>query len=186
MAIILASLMLRFAAYRFLGYFSDAWSNGFFPFEIGLFMTGSLSYRWLGKAEGLVRSSPIPCAILAVVFFSFICIHGFIPLPEVWNNWLFLAVTAVMVPILFAATQHWGVDRWIGELSYPLYLLHEVTLYSIFPLLVKVTGIGREGLILVAPLTVAVISQHFLERNFDRFRARIFEIKARSRKPLFQ
>jgi len=179
--LILASFALRLAGYKYFGLFEGGWNNRFFPFEIGLFLTGSLSYRCLGVAERFVRSHPPLCIAAAAFFFGSICFHRCIPLSDPLADWFFLACLIVMVPILFAATQNWKVDRWIGELSYPLYLLHLVTIYSIFSLITKTTGILHECVILGSSLLVAVAAQILLESRFDALRARIFRSKTKAR-----
>ena len=38
--------------------------------------------------------------------------------------WIFYVLFAIAVPFIFEATKNNHYDRWIGELSYPLYLVH--------------------------------------------------------------
>ena len=69
-----------------------------------------------------------------------ILMYAWVPLPEGVRHWGFLGLIAVSVPLLFAATQRDPVDRWIAEMSYPLYLLHQVTLYSAELLFRRISG----------------------------------------------
>ncbi len=37
---------------------------------------------------------------------------------------MFVAILAATLPTLFHLTRDWKWDRWIGDLSFPLYLVH--------------------------------------------------------------
>ena len=39
---------------------------------------------------------------------------------------IFTLMVGLSVPFIFALTKNWKVDRWIGELSYPVYIVHVV------------------------------------------------------------
>ena len=40
------------------------------------------------------------------------------------HHWIFYILFATAVPFIFEVTKRNKYDRWIGELSYPLYLVH--------------------------------------------------------------
>jgi len=177
-ALVGGSFALRIGAAVWLGLWDGPWRNRCFLFEVGLFLIGALSYRWLDDAERLVRRSPRWCCAAALALFASICVHELMRLPTVWGDWIFLACVAVMTPILFAATQSWRADRWVGELSYPLYLLHWIVIFTLFPVMDRATGLMKECLCVGVPLMVAIAGQLLLESRFDAMRHRIFRVKA--------
>lgn len=53
----------------------------------------------------------------------------FIPVRGQIKAWPYYALTTVTIPFLFAETKRWRWDRWIGELSYPIYLIHFLVIW---------------------------------------------------------
>jgi peptidoglycan/LPS O-acetylase OafA/YrhL len=100
-------------------------SHGF-PFELGYFLLGILAYRLFYKREipGLFSRSFNRAVIVSIAVTSFV--FGF------WTRDLAVAVTAPVyvalvflgVCFLFHQTKTSAIDRYIGELSYPMYLCH--------------------------------------------------------------
>lgn len=118
-AIIAASFVARFTWYA-MGHDVDPWNYRFFPFEIGLFLLGVATYRisrLLPWQPGRIAS----CLILAVVVgtvLEFDLIRGFV------NSFVYLFAFAALLPHVFALTRSWKVDRFLADMSFPLYLAH--------------------------------------------------------------
>jgi peptidoglycan/LPS O-acetylase OafA/YrhL len=119
-ALAAASIALRFAGYLLpLDY--GLWQGRFFPTSLFLFLLGMLAHRALlfagafPKATGFVLSA----AVLALV--------AFLPMthvdPEI-GRWIAYAAIAAAIPFVFHAFKDIAIDRWIGDLSYPIYLSH--------------------------------------------------------------
>ncbi len=135
-AIVACAFAARLVAYRCLELAHDPWEYRFFPFEIALFLFGMLGYRvyaklstnnllprwqsfsWLSFIAGVV-------ALLIVMYFDVRLVQF---LGGVINPHLAVLVTyplfIVAVPILFLVSGKNPIDRLIGEMSYPVYLLH--------------------------------------------------------------
>ena len=98
------------------------WQQRLFPLELYFFVLGLLAHR-------LSRSAPSHPAVAWVLLGVAVCaatFGGFVDL-GFWKplNALMLgAAFACVVPLIFAVSKGWRMDRWIGELSYPLYLVH--------------------------------------------------------------
>jgi peptidoglycan/LPS O-acetylase OafA/YrhL len=133
-AIIGASLACRVWLYS-QGFNFDPWSYRFFPNELALFLSGAISYKMyrrirLSKIPGyaLVGCGLIPLA--ATLYFPY-----FIPGNLGWMKiFAYLFVLTLTLPFLFLLTGRVRFDRFIGELSYPIYLIHImlITLFSIY------------------------------------------------------
>ena len=112
-----ASFALRFTWYR-MGHDVDPWTYRFFPFEFGVFLLGVIAYR-VGKQ--LPASRPLSIAVF-IVAVAAIGIH----LPEylVSHRFLFLFIFAATLPMIFELTKDWRFDRFLADISFPLYLCH--------------------------------------------------------------
>jgi peptidoglycan/LPS O-acetylase OafA/YrhL len=161
----------------------DLLNYALFPFDISLFLLGSIAFRALPAAQRLVKRLPalrwlLTAGLLLLVFFYFK-----IPLQKDVRQWGFLACVLCSVPILFAASGRDPVDRWIGEMSYPLYLLHQVTLFTAEPILRRLSGLSTDVVVLMLPLGVAALAYVCIERPFEEWRARRFERTMARAKP---
>jgi len=119
-ALALASYYLRFEAYA-QGFRTLATEYRFFPFELSLFLYGALSfriYRFLRE-----RALMFPAFSLA---FTAICAVGAISLPQFISQHphQLYAVIGLALPSFFDFSTRHRWDRWLGDLSYPLYLVH--------------------------------------------------------------
>ena len=104
----------------------DPWYYRFAPFELWLFCLGALVWHVVPALKGRVERLGWPLLFTMVIF----------TLGYEWANpqptWAvdapryfgYLAMLAFSLPVLFLAfgTSHW--DRALGELSYPIYLVH--------------------------------------------------------------
>jgi len=111
--------------------------NNHAPFFSGIdcFLLGALAFRW--KNILTIRSEiswPDQTIVFAVVFalVAFALPHA--ETPYIPNTHLYLdtliypIIFAILIPSIFAATRHNDMDRRIGELSYPFYLLHAIVI----------------------------------------------------------
>jgi peptidoglycan/LPS O-acetylase OafA/YrhL len=118
--IIALSGIARFAAYQ-LGYDGDPWRYRFFPFELGLFLAGMVAHRIYASGRMLNWTYATGLPVMLVVFatvpdvrISHISVIGTLTLLSA-----FLAL-----PWVFQWKKDSKIDRTVGELSYPIYLIH--------------------------------------------------------------
>jgi peptidoglycan/LPS O-acetylase OafA/YrhL len=173
--IIAGSFSLRVFGGAVFGLTAELWSYRFFPFEVGIFLLGSVAYKGLPQAREMLRTRRIPLTVVALSIGTFVMTYRLIPIPEEVRHWTFIAFTVAAVPFLFAATQHSRMDRWVGELSYPLYLTDQVTLFTFEPIFRRVSGLPAEILHITIPIVIAVICYFLFERPIETWRARLFD-----------
>jgi peptidoglycan/LPS O-acetylase OafA/YrhL len=105
------------------------WLNGFFPSELATFLAGALACRvWQRHLQHAhARHAGEFCFTLVLGYFI---AYEHLPGPALGSGkyWLFLALIACALPFCFAATRHHRLDRFIGELSYPVYIFHFVAI----------------------------------------------------------
>lgn len=120
LAIALASAALRLAGY-WLPVDYGIWQGRFFPTALFLFVLGMLAQRALPYAArtGLALRWTITLATLALIV-------GLpqLGLPNEPSRWGMYLIIAAATPFIFSLSRGNAVDRWIGDLSYPIYLSH--------------------------------------------------------------
>jgi peptidoglycan/LPS O-acetylase OafA/YrhL len=171
-ALALASYFARFQAYKW-GYYSQATDYRFFPFELSLFLYGALSYHYylFLKARDLLK----PGLSLAI---TIACALTAISLPRYFNQHphQMYALMGVLLPALFDFSTRHRFDKWLGDLSYPLYLVHWPVCLSVLTIL-RLHAPGEVGtstfypyLAVIVSVGLAVAINHLLVYPIDRWR----------------
>lgn len=165
-AIVGACLVLRLVSCALFGLDGDPWSYRFFPFELGTFLLGVLSYRaWRSRSAGTTSSGRghlILAGLLAAV-----AAYHYLPIAVAEKRWLFLLILAASLPDIFETTKRSALDRWIGDLSYPLYIVHMLCFTLLADL---VAGPWKTPLLVAAAAGCAVLLAAIVERPGDRLR----------------
>ena len=122
-----ASLALRLFFRFHFNLHDDPWSYRFFPFEISFFLLGSLTYRSYAMRRELYKNIASRFGWLRWPFVLFLMNYSLV-CGELSRGYpVFIALTVVL-PFFFLATKTSAFDKFCGELSYPLYLSHLLTL----------------------------------------------------------
>jgi len=166
--IIASSILLRIIG-TLHGLYNDPWNYRFFPFECALFVTGILSYRLYAYLK--VRTVVIPSWIgwCGVGGFIFLTLFSRV-FPVLDNNLVPLVAIAVLIPALFFATGQNKVDRYIGELSYAIYVTHIL----VIRLATKfIPHASTSTVILLLTIPAAMLLQYAVERPIRAIRDRV-------------
>ena len=167
--------MLRLYIYFGFGWHFDPWSYRFFPVELGTFLLGTISYRIYRKIKDRPESRKVGTYLLA--FVVVLIVHWkYVPgFASEIPNVLFVLLLCVATPYIFLFTKTSRFDRWIGELSYPIYIIHIAMLYVVGKLYRMQWIDGSSGTLVGILLTVisSMILIQFIEKPIDRFRHRI-------------
>jgi len=163
-----ACQLFRFNEYHD-GWFTEVTEGRFFPFELGLFLYGALVYR----ARRLLDAGATARGPLVVGFLMFLVL-----LPEYFiaQNYQLFAAVGLLLPSLLEFTNRHRWDRWLGELSYPLYILHFPLLWLISALLARWLPSALGGqiiwpfLALLAAIGLSAAMHHFIVVPVDRWR----------------
>jgi len=154
----------------------------FFPFEFGFFLIGILSFKCYQFLENsnfnLAHHHRYGAAILLCATAS--CYDL---LPD-QKNWFFFCIVAILLPISFKFDASDGstsryirwdrFDRFLGDLSYPLYISHLLvvaTAYALFENQMRflVRPLGQTVVILIS-ITLAAMLLRFIQTPIDRYR----------------
>jgi peptidoglycan/LPS O-acetylase OafA/YrhL len=154
----------------------DPWTYRFFPFELALFLAGVLSYQLLLPAWRRVVAAAsrhwIP-GLATGALLAGCAAYAFIPgEPGIKAAVLFLAYAAFM-PLAFLFQQRSRVDDALGDLSYPLYLVHFLVV-GMATRAFDQAGLGNDwirlSIYLAACLAAALALHHFVVRPVERWR----------------
>ncbi|MEZ5996149.1 MAG: acyltransferase [Hyphomonadaceae bacterium] len=166
-AIAAASMALRLAGHA-LPVEYGIWQGRLFPTVLFLFVFGMLAHRAapfaakLPKAVGFVTA-----AILLALIIGLPHLHI---QPEL-SRWIMYVLIALGIPFVFNATKNIAIDRWIGDLSYPLYLTHLLVIGAVLtfnpptPAWIAIGG----------SLALSVLILVLIEHPVDRWRQRRVE-----------
>jgi peptidoglycan/LPS O-acetylase OafA/YrhL len=157
---------------------SDRWLYFFLPSTFMFFLMGHWA-RLLAERFRLLQDARVALALLAVSFGSMTNHH-------LWE--LAMACFALSLPGLFKATKDNVVLNWLGALSYPIYLVHNMvwmTAFGRFNLGVyvpqfQISAMWTTLIYLLLVLTAAVLAHYLLEQPCAWLlsRARLLLLKA--------
>lgn len=164
-ALIAASLALRMGLQGAFGFSGEPWSFRFFPSEIALFLTGSLGYYAYAAADDAQRSRlRMWLSVAAVLVFVCLAINRWDGVPRLMSLSL-LAAVIVGVPRLFELTKKIAWDKYVGELSYPLYICHFLFGWWLEP----ETTLGA-ACALALSVVASILLYHLIDKPVDRWR----------------
>jgi peptidoglycan/LPS O-acetylase OafA/YrhL len=168
-ALALASYFLRFWAYQH-GFRSIATEYRFFPFELSLFLYGALSYRFYVFLKE--RDMFKPALSLSI---TLACAFTAIALPKYFrqHQHQMYAVVGILLPALFDFSTRYRWDKWLGDLSYPLYLVHwPICVVVLAALSESGRGSFVASAVVAASIGSAIAINHVLVYPIDVWRQR--------------
>ena len=128
---------------------------------LGALALASMALRvaghWLPVAAGWAANALVLAIVVALPLLT---------LSDEVGRWLVDALVTVAVPLSFNAFKDFTLDRWIGELSYPIYLGHLMVVGLVLryepphPVVVAFAG----------TLALATLLFAFIDRPVDRWR----------------
>lgn len=172
MLIITLAFLLRLAIYFVFGWSSDPWTYRFFPVEIGVFLLGTLSYHCYVYLQKFTFTKPVGLVILAV-YLCLVSEWAFWQRPESFKQFFLVIFTSIAIPFVFTLTRNWKWDRLIGDLSYPIYLLHFVVFFGIIPLFMSVASKWASTVGLLVTVILSILLVRYLERPIDAWRNKL-------------
>jgi peptidoglycan/LPS O-acetylase OafA/YrhL len=156
------------------------WGYWFFPSTISFFCLGALGYFGYKKVSCFSLAKTVGLILLGLwlSWVTFRLRNGGILYEgtdyDSINHWLFYICLATSIPFIFLATKDYYFDRLLGELSYPLYLVHGF----IIGILLSRGGLSpgsfpAEAIIIVCSVGVASLMYVFVDGPVDHYRRHI-------------
>ena len=133
---------------------NDPWTYRFFPTELALFLLGALAHQVLlpfyrkyfsvERMEVVARNSTYFLVLVTLVYWL-------IPIRELIKAPVFFFLFLFFMPFTFVFQSKRDWDKWVGDLSYPIYICHVLVTNAVALILVK---LGAADKISIAFLTV--------------------------------
>ncbi|MBU3623210.1 acyltransferase [Polynucleobacter sp. AP-Latsch-80-C2] len=174
--VFIASMLIRIYLLMH-GKYDDPWGYRFFPSELALFMMGAVAYCFYSKIK--FDSNPdlfnllgkwLTTLIIGFIFFFPNIVAGY-----EFKKGLFYLLLASATPFIFYYSKSNKWDRFIGELSYPMYLVWALRIDVVGPI-VKFFNLTSESAIGVVSygyiILMSILIHLYVERPFEKIRAR--------------
>jgi len=168
--IILLSVACRMFFFPALGISTELLGYRFFPFEVAYFALGALSF----KIYSVLKNYDSPKILHVIIFTVFL--FAYAAPQSTFPEWLRYVSFALCIPSLFMVSKTSKIDRFIGELSYPLYISHVLILYAI----TQFTGWKTEGPGMIIAIILSVLMYYLVDRNVDRWRETMARVSIRN------
>jgi peptidoglycan/LPS O-acetylase OafA/YrhL len=133
-ALVLVVFAIRLVLFK-AGYDRYPFRVLFFPFSIGFFMLGHLGYLVLSRIESMpfFRSDTLRrwvsvLSVAGILGSGAVLEVGHGIDPDTPNLWTFYLIVAFLLPTTFMGSRNSAIDRFLGNLSFPLYISHYLVL----------------------------------------------------------
>ena len=158
--------------------FSPRLQYEFVPFILMFFLMGALSYRLYKIVKELKFDLRWVWLVLPVFVSYYLCFHRDLCGNQWTNSAAILCLyvlVAIAIPFLFKASKDSKIDRFIGDLSYPFFVIH-------YPMIWTFGDYPNHGLWYVWGSTFAasLMVVYLIERPVDTFRHNFFVKKIKN------
>ena len=176
--IFIASLLVRIYLLQH-GKAEDPWSYRFFPSELALFMLGAMAYSIYKKIN--FSSNPELFKTIGATTLTLIVAYIFffrnMAANYEFDKGIFYLMLACFIPFIFYLTKDNRVDQFIGNLSYPIYLLWGLRI-DITPKIMAlfqtqnqdIEGLVRYSIIIIMAVMMYFLIEKPMERIRDKFK----------------
>jgi peptidoglycan/LPS O-acetylase OafA/YrhL len=165
---------LRYLLIGVLGYRSGIYGYWFFPGAVCMFLLGSAAFhvrRALPGGDWQAWCGRIALVTFGVLLVRNVVVHGIV-LPSNAEGaldgarfWVLYVTFALAIPFIFEWTKHSHADRMIGDLSYPLYLIHGLVAGMIYYRWAAPRGIVPDAL---AAISLSILAAWAVNAGIER------------------
>ncbi len=168
LTLVFFSICFRILGYFKLGLTDLVWTYRFFPFELATFLLGSLCYRFYQSYLFAVFGKTIwgPSVLAVIVMLATLLFVGLTKVVS-YPTVIYYCIAGVSVPALFYLTRKNSLDRMIGDLSFPIYLIH-MPICSLAKRFLTTNSVY----IIVLLIISALVLNKVISQPIDRFRER--------------
>ncbi len=155
------------------------------PFTLVYFIIGCLLYRCRDKFN-IYQSKDNNLVKLFSAYFFVICITLFFPWNGLFYTFPLVIISSLFIPSLFFITNDNSIDRFLGELSYPIYVYHMLFFWIAsnnwenFDWMAIKWGLNSLQLItfisILGTLFASIITVYLVSKFVDPWRYRIIKI----------
>ena len=140
---------------------SDPWTYRVFPMEWAYFLVGILIFRSSARLKAFTVRNWLLLAVCASIhIFAAVLRYWALTTNEFIQGYLmpaiFIGSAAVFIPQLIGSERNSRLDSWLGNLSYPVYLIH-MLLLTLFVKFANYIPFEKEGLTALIFFNLAVL-----------------------------
>ena len=166
--------------------YHDPWNHRFLPVVIFYFLLGYLSYKLYRFIKALNLSSRLKIVkkrtslILLILNILIIIFYYKLPVlvPNEFKYYIYLTFFTISLPFIFDLTKRNNWDRFIGEMSYPIYLSHLLVVFIVSMLNKNLADSSFH----IVPLTIvlSVFLNEFFLKPIEKIRQTRIEMQLKS------
>jgi peptidoglycan/LPS O-acetylase OafA/YrhL len=180
---LLASLGLRAILIKS-GLSGDPWSYRFFPNELATFLTGCVAYRIYRAEQPRLNAHPWPSRAIAVCAWAVIACIGPLGPGGDLQRLFSLAVVASTLPFMAVASRTNRIDRFLGNLSYPIYICHWLGMRLINQYMKLPNLAHKVALTVAAVVIMAMALELCIDQPIEKLRTLIRDRSKANRQPM--
>lgn len=159
------------------GFSFDPWTHRFFPFELAFFVLGILSYKWKIWINLHKKVDDKIVLLLWILIIIFSIGYRYIAVDKLTRELLLFTLIAFSLPTLFDYFKSNSIDRWIGELSYPIYISHILMIRILNNILGLSGHPWYSFIVLMITVIFSIITLIFIANPIDKIRQKRIIIK---------
>lgn len=165
---IAASFGIKYYTTNVMGLNFDPWTYRFFLSEVGYFLLGAVAYKLLPFAKSINTVKIIPI-LMTFATAAFVVFYH-----EIASQYKYIALCTlffIAIPVAFDFFKRSKIDRYIGELSYPVYLIHYITGMAVGSLVKDTAALAYKTEIVTAiSIISSIIMMEALIKPIDSYR----------------
>lgn len=142
----------------------------FFPTQLCMFLAGVLAQRYGAEGITLRKESATLCLVSVIVA---TLAFGSIGHLDQGYKWALYAIFSLTMSGLFQVTKGFRADRAVGELSYPVYIIHALVLSILSIIFHRLELTVNSEFLLLCVLITAYLLYIYVEIPVSRYRERI-------------
>jgi peptidoglycan/LPS O-acetylase OafA/YrhL len=175
-SILIVSIIIRLYLF-FIGLGDkDPWTYRFFPAELVFFLMGALANQFLLPTYNemfLARDLRKYSVIATVFLIIFSMLYSILPIENIYKWCVLFFSFFLFLPLIFDFQNHHTLDKWIGELSYPIYIGHMLVILVIESIFKKLNIVNKyffSIVCLVFSIIFAIFLYEIIGKRVDKFR----------------
>lgn len=159
--------------------------------NVPFFLMGGVSYKlYSGLSKFKFKKSTLSVVFIAflLITFSYNYLHLSLPFVSSYHHtdWLYYIGLLVVIPFVFLYTKKSKIDRLIGELSYPAYIIHTLVITLLVVLFPKNTTSPLYSISVVLITTfAAILLAYFVDRRVDAWRQRRLKLTKKKKNQFY-
>ena len=170
--LLLSSVFLRIFLHRYFKCDSDPWTYRFFLTELVFFILGAYSYRFYTLLKRhppgkIISGLTFAVIVLSTISFGFFGGNKLTVFSFELRELVYLSLVFFSIPVLFFQFRNNRMDAFIGELSYPVYIVHLIIIIILGRFihgdLLAFSGVA-------ASILVSIILNRLVTQPIDKYR----------------